>query len=98
LFSDFGFDNVEKKVLDNTAYFIFRLTDAGIETYQSKTGRKFNSGIVSFEHKDSARILEELQKKNIRFSVREGIVRFSPHFYNSMEEINEVVYYLNQII
>jgi len=61
--------------------------------------RKFHSGIVSFnKHRDSARILEELQKKNIRFSVREGLVRFSPHFYNSIEEINKVVYYLNQVI
>jgi len=98
LFSDFGFDNVEQKVLDNTTYFISRLTDAGIETYQSNVNREFHSGIVSFDHEDRDRILSELQKKNIRFTVREGLVRFSPHFYNSMEEINEVVYCLNQII
>ncbi|OGU70824.1 MAG: hypothetical protein A2V93_07815 [Ignavibacteria bacterium RBG_16_34_14] len=98
LFSDFGFDNVEKKILDNTSYFIFKLKDNGIDTYQSKVKRKFHSGIVSFTHKDPTRIHYELQKENIRFSVREGIVRFSPHFYNSLDEINEVVYYLNQVI
>ena len=42
-------------------------------------------------------LFENLSKKNIICSLREGQIRFSPHFYNTKEEIDTVVDELKKI-
>ncbi len=54
-------------------------------------------GIVSINHEKSNEIFGELEKKNVTAAFREGIIRFSPHFYNTKEEIDIVISNLEQI-
>lgn len=91
LFSEFGYKNVEERIVENSTHFIKKLLEIGIHPILKQCGKKNLSGIVSFTHEDSTRIFKELKRKEIYCSVREGMVRLSPHFYNTLEEINIVV-------
>lgn len=98
LFADFGYKNVEERIIENSAYFIKKLLEIDIHPILENCSKENLSGIVSFKHPDSMRILEELKRKEIYCSVREGMVRFSPHFYNTKEEIEIVVNEIKNIL
>jgi len=97
-FKELGFDKVEKMVLQNAQYLIGRLQDIGIEPVLKNCEAKNLSGIISFKHDYSQKIFSELSARNIHCAVREGYVRFSPHFYNTKEEIDKVTEALKNII
>lgn len=98
LFSDFGYKNVEKRIVENSTHFIKKLLEIGIHPMLENCGSENLSGIVSFKHQDAMKIFEELKKKEIFSSVREGMVRLSPHFYNTYEEIEIVVNEIKNIL
>ena len=91
LFTEFGYKNVEERILDNSTHFTKRLLEIGIHPILKNCEKENFSGIVSFKHRNAKMIFEELEKKQVYCSVREGMVRLSPHFYNSKEEIDIVV-------
>ncbi|MDP4190195.1 MAG: aminotransferase class V-fold PLP-dependent enzyme [Bacteroidota bacterium] len=98
LMLSFGFDEIEKTILDNSEYFIEKLSDIGLNPILKGIERKYLSGIVSFKSEKAQEIFDELEKRNIVAAVREGVVRFSPHYYNNHEEIDKVVMTLKEII
>ena len=75
----------------NSNYFIEQLTDNGFTPLLKKFSKKNIAGIISFKREDAEDIFNYLQTKNIEIAVREGIVRLSPHFYNTKDEIDKVV-------
>jgi selenocysteine lyase/cysteine desulfurase len=92
LIDELGIKNVEKRVLAITDYLCERLELRGFEIFSSRReGEK--SGIVSFHVKgrNADRVREELRKKGIIVSAREGRLRASPHYYNSLEEVDSFV-------
>ncbi len=97
-FKEIGFDIIEKMVLDNAEYLIDRLQSIGLAPVLKNLPRKNISGIISFKHEYSQKIFEELTNRNIHLAIREGYVRFSPHFYNTYEEIDKVTEVLKSII
>lgn len=56
----------------------------GLEVY---TPRKRHAAIVSLRIKDPMRIAEALERRKIRVAARPGLIRVSPHFYNSKEDV-----------
>ena len=98
LMHEFGIKNIEENVLKNSKYFIQELMNFGIEPVLKECDESNFSGIVSFFHKETDKILNELSQKNIVCAVREGMVRFSPHFYNTEEEIKRVIFELKEIV
>lgn len=97
LFKDFGFVNVESEVLSNTKYFITRLNSIGLDCVLSNCNEEELAGIVTIKVKDPEKIFDELEKKKIFGSLREGFIRFAPHFYNTDHEIDKVVEELQKI-
>lgn len=91
LFNEAGFDEIEKQVIDNSEYFIKQLQTIGIVPYLADEGREYLSGIVSFKHAKAGTIFDSLLRKNIVTSLREGIIRFAPHFYNTTDDIDKVI-------
>ena len=91
LFHGFGMNNVENRILKNTEHFINQLVEIGIEPILKNVDKKNRAGIVSFKHERSNEIFEFLQSKRIYGAVRQGMIRFSPHFYNTKAEIDLVV-------
>lgn len=98
LFHGFGMNNVEKQILENSEYFIQQLVEVGVEPVLKKVEKKNRAGIVSFKHEKSNEIFEFLQSKRIYGAVRQGLLRFSPHFYNTKEEIDFVVKELKECL
>lgn len=97
LFTGSGIKSIESAILNNTKYFIRKLKEIGIEPILKDVSEKNLAGIVTFRHQDSDRIFEELQKRKIFAAAREGMIRFSPHFYNTFDEIDRVVDELRKI-
>ncbi len=92
LFLEVGPENVARQILTLTDHFCERVTDKGYTLFSSRRpGEK--SGIVSFYKKglESARIAAQLQRQHFVLSVRDGRLRLSPHFYNTVEEIDALL-------
>ena len=97
LFKDFGFENIELEVLSNTKYFISKLKSVGLDCSLSNCSDAELAGIVTIKLREAANVFEELEKKKIFCSIREGFIRFAPHFYNTHHEIDKVVEELQKI-
>lgn len=91
LFKEFGFDEIENQVLSNSKYFIDELAKIGYVPPLSTLPEKHLSGIVSFRSENAQNIFDILSQKKIVCSLREGYIRFAPHFYNTKQEIDLVV-------
>jgi len=98
MFIDFGMNNVEQRILENSDYFINRLTEIGIQPILKNVAEKNRAGIVSFKHEDAQKIFEQLDGKRIYAAVREGMLRVSPHFYNTKDEIDRFIDELKKIL
>jgi selenocysteine lyase/cysteine desulfurase len=98
LFKDFGYNHVEEVILNNSEYLISELIELGISPVLAGVERNNLSGIVSFKTENSESLFKELEKNNIKCALREGIIRFSPHFYNTSDEINKVVDFLTKLV
>lgn len=91
LFNSFGFENLENSVIENSVYLIEKLNELGITPFVNSDDKNILSGIVSFKTENSQQLFEELNDQNILGELREGYIRFSPHYYNTKEEIDIAV-------
>ncbi|MDP4197978.1 MAG: aminotransferase class V-fold PLP-dependent enzyme [Bacteroidota bacterium] len=89
-FFEFGLQEMERAVLDLTGYLIDRLEMRGVEVITPKPESE-RSGIVSFNFPDAEKVFERLQSRNILISLRQGLLRASPHFYNTEEEVRKLM-------
>ena len=91
---EFGLANVEQHVLSITRLLIRELQKLeGIEIY-SPVDDLERAGIVTVRTEpilDAKFVLDALSARNISISLREGLLRFSPHFYNSPDDIQLTV-------
>lgn len=91
MFDEFGFENIERQILNNSKYFIDRLIDAEFNPVLKDYNKEKLSGIISLKRDNAGDIFNYLSKKDIICAVREGYLRFAPHFYNTEKEIDKVV-------
>jgi len=96
-FQSIGINEIEKSVIENTKYFIRLLEDEKFEFFFKPEVDEEMSGIITIKVKDPEFVFRELKQRKIHTSVREGYLRFSPHFYNTKEEIEKVVKSLRDI-
>lgn len=92
LILEIGPAEIEKRIFHLREILINGLKDKGCEIL-SPISKKNGSGIVTFKHvkTDSEVLYEELIKKKIIVSLRSGWIRVSPHFYNTDDEIKELL-------
>lgn len=91
LFESYGFNKIENSVIDNTLLLRNSLLENDIRLYPAELDEKFMAGIVTFKHPDASGLYKWLAQKKIMVSLREGLIRLSPHFYNTAEDIDRVV-------
>lgn len=91
LFNDFNFNEVEKRVLENSKYFLTKLASIGINGLLLNSNESELAGIVTIKIKDPDLVVKKLEQNKIICSQRVGMIRFSPHFYNIFDEIDRVV-------
>ncbi|MFX0203506.1 MAG: aminotransferase class V-fold PLP-dependent enzyme [Candidatus Hodarchaeota archaeon] len=84
-----GLQNIEKRVLDLSEFLIRLLTEHEYKIF-GPTDRTHRSGIISFSSKvkDPKEICKQLIKQKIYISARGGMLRISPHLYNTKDELS----------
>lgn len=88
IFHSFGIKNVEREVLANSKEFIKKLQQAGFNPLLAGAEEKNLSGIVTVPCNNATEAVKYLAENNITAEIREKHIRFSPHYYNTFEEIN----------
>lgn len=87
---DVGIVDIEAHVRSVTQHLIERVRwpDLPIITPDDPHAR---AGIVTSRVSDGPRLFETLKVNNIQVSFREECIRISPHFYNTIEEIDQTM-------
>jgi len=100
---DFGIDHIESRIAELVDYSIQRLTEAGIEIL-SPIAPKERSGILTvrvpfdLSQPEQVKALEErLVAARIKAHPRAGGLRLSVHFFNTPEEIDQVIDFLKTL-
>lgn len=91
LLLEIGIDAIASEVIRIATLLADGLESIGFEV---KTPRPIRSGIVGAAVSDGRELIRlhgELEKESIICAPREGMLRFSPHFYNDEAEVARVV-------
>jgi selenocysteine lyase/cysteine desulfurase len=92
LFHEIGINNVESQIFHITDYLLSKINDLRFEIITPRAREK-RAGIISFRRKDkdSMELFMKLKQKKIVCSLRENYIRISPHFYNTTEELDQLI-------
>ena len=99
---DGGMEVVEARILGLTGYAIAGLERLGYPVI-SPQGTGERSGIVCFQPHPARQdvtpqhIVEELAVRNIHIAARGTVARISPHFYNTLEDIDTLLNALEEL-
>jgi selenocysteine lyase/cysteine desulfurase len=86
-----GLSNIEKKVKKLTTYLIQLLEDKG-KTLLTPRSWQARAGIVSIHEHDALTTAAFLRERGIIVSARgKNVLRISPHFYNTKDELDQLV-------
>ncbi len=92
LLEEVGTDTIAAEVLKLSAYATEKLDAMGYRVVSPRDDTQ-RAGIVAFRHPSlpNEAILQMLKEAGVVAAVRGGNLRFSPHFYNTAEEIDRAV-------
>ncbi|MBI4428125.1 MAG: aminotransferase class V-fold PLP-dependent enzyme [Ignavibacteriales bacterium] len=94
LLLEFGVEAIERHILSITRMLMDGLQRLDGLELMSPANDAERAGIVTVRPTgslDAQAVFKEISDRNITTSVREGMLRFSPHFYNSPEDISLAV-------
>jgi len=96
LLSEIGTKAIENQVIKLLDLLIDYLKNT---PYQIKSSLEplYRSGILSFSGKNCSKLHRALSQKKILTSFRENSIRVSPHFYNSLEDIEKLIWVLSEM-
>ena len=96
MINELGPEAIRQRTAEITNHLVGRLRDEGFKLRVPDDPAR-HASITMVEVKDPALAVGELAKQDIVVDHRPGAVRFSPYFYNSLEDIDAVVLALCQI-
>ncbi|MGA3192992.1 MAG: aminotransferase class V-fold PLP-dependent enzyme [Candidatus Bathyarchaeia archaeon] len=85
-----GTENIKRIIIKLTDRLIDSIKDLGLEL-QTPEQKQCRSGIVNFKIGKPQKVTDRLNKKGIVVSARANGIRVSPHFYNTEEEIDQLI-------
>ncbi len=91
-----GIERIEEHVLDLSDRLMKELKPLRLKAYVEGE-RRNRAGIISIKVPDADAYASRLAKSKIEVVVRQGLIRVSPHFYNTDEEILTLVEILKTI-
>jgi cysteine desulfurase/selenocysteine lyase len=84
---DIGIENIYAHLCSLTDQVISFCDTNGFEIVSPREHAK-RAGIITFRHPEAKTIFHDLNEQRIVVSLREGMIRVSPHFYNSTEDLH----------
>ncbi len=90
MFLEIGAERIYRRILHSTDYLVRQLQESGYELFTC-TEPATRSGIVTFRHPRAGELHQYLNKERIHVSLRSGLIRVSPHFYNNSEDIDRLL-------
>lgn len=87
ILSEIGVRTIENRVLDLSQYVI-----DNSEQIQTPSDREKRAGIVNIKVSEPEKVAEALRKRNILVSARMNGIRVSTHFWNTEEDIDELLH------
>ncbi len=97
MIADIGVERIQKKIVWITGVLTKGLSDLGLKII-SPLKDEFRSAIVSFSVDDPNDIVARLLEKGIYVNVRGGMIRVSPHFYNTEQEMRVFIETLAEFV
>lgn len=93
LLLDMGMEKVENLVLERAGHLQTAIAQHPQLLLLSDPHRALKSGIVVFKHKtiSNETLYRHLQANDVVCALRGGGIRFSPHFYNTFEELDRAL-------
>jgi cysteine desulfurase / selenocysteine lyase len=82
-----GIENIEKRVMTLGDTILEQLHRRGLKVYSSVQPEERSGNIAFVMDQDISQLYEWMMKNKVKLTVRDGLVRLSPHFYNSEDEI-----------
>ena len=100
LLTEIGMEEVQRRVLENTALLFDSLGDIPGIRFLTPAAQACHAGIVNFtiDDVDMAGVHRELLQRQVICVYRGGGLRFSPHFYTPAENISKAVEILRSIV
>lgn len=95
LLLEVGIENVWSHIRSLQAPIIEWAGTCGIEIVSDLSGER-RSGIIGIRPPRPGQAFRALADADLRCSLRENSIRFSPHWFNTMEEIQRVIAVLNE--
>lgn len=90
-----GIDRVWSRIEALTARLCDGLYEKGYRIFSPRRGERERSGIVAFDAPEGRpphkRMVHDLERQGIVIALREGRLRVSPHFYNTVEQIDQLI-------
>ena len=85
-----GIPQIASHLADLTRFTTDRVRERGGELVSPLAAAE-RGGIVTFRPPDAKAMFEKLNANKIHVSIREDCIRFSPHFYNTRQELEEAL-------
>jgi selenocysteine lyase/cysteine desulfurase len=91
-----GLENIEKRNRHLTDYLIEQVRPLGVG-FLSPLEDQYRSSFINIIPSDPNAVVEMARQRNILVCAREGGVRVSPNFYNTEEEIDQLVQVVREL-
>ncbi len=90
LILEVGIEDIERHIMELLDHFLSFLQGSRF-TILSSLEARHRSSILSFTSDDIQAVHRHLKANNVHTSVREGGLRVSPHFYNTLDDIDRLI-------
>ena len=90
LLLEVGLSKIEQHLLNLGAQLVMELEKLGLKFVNTKQQAHW-SGIYTFKAANADALFDYLAQNQIICSLRNGLLRIAPHFYNTQQEIEELI-------
>lgn len=93
LLLEIGIKEIQSRVMANSRYLLQQLSSLAEINILSPTASGKYAGIVTFQklNTDSLKLYQHLQNNNVLCAYRGNGIRFSPHFYTQINDMNKAL-------
>jgi len=86
-----GINNIEKRLMSLGDFIIDELNRRNIKIYSSTLLAERSGNISFILNKDISSLYSFMLNNKVKLTVRDGLIRLSPHFYNNKDEVLQVL-------